>query len=937
MTVTISYSLQTIGSFAYELNAPQDTRPDVCGLTDGAFAVATDDGTNVRIKLFNSSGSLPNSFGIGPCTEASLANGGDDRFIGSATGADGYITLFSGTSNSFGGGQRATSTSLAGTSSHSDISAQQYVGTVAVAWQQDYSATDHDIWLSIHKSSDLSEVKSFAIDQSAADDENASVAVLSDGGIVVAWDRTDAGGRSAIWYATYNADGSVRTAAAAYDDVGDVNRHPSVAAARGGGFTISYEDNESGATEVAVFARSPDGRTQSYVQVTHGGGEIGDTATAAIGLFGGVYATAFTQNLYDGGELRDQDIYVTLTDPATGRPLTGAPILIDGSVDVTHSATIAAIPGGPLGGPRGEFVVSYQDDDAGEIHNRMMQIVETITGDSAANFIQGVTGGAMKVNAGKGADVINDSPSGDSLSGGAGDDRFIDGLGDDRFDGGADTDTVEIVFGSPTTVDLRLTSAQNTGVGRDTFISIENLTGSSTVSDTFTGNDADNVLNGGGRPPGPAGHDVFAGGGGDDTYIIGQSTDVVTEAANAGTDTVKCDDSYTLPDNVENLILLNDAYDGSTATGNALANQITGNVFANVIDGKAGADTMAGGGGADTYTVDNAGDKVVEANVAGPDLVNSSVTFALAGQYVEDLTLTGSGNINGTGNSLKNHIIGNSGNNVIDGGTDADTMDGGAGNDTYYVQNAGDQVIEANVTGHDLVKSSVTFSLAGQYAEDLTLTGSAKINGTGNSLDNTLTGNAAVNTLTGAKGDDDYYVQNSGDKAMELDGQGDDRVLSSVSYSLAGQFIERLRLTGDGDVNGTGNSLANTIAGNTGDNVLDGGKGTDRIAGGAGRDTFVFANALGASNVDVITDFKAADDTIRLENGVFTGLSTGALASSAFYAGTAAHDSSDRIIYDASTGALLFDRDGTGATYAAVRFATLENHAAISAADFTVV
>lgn len=132
-----------------------------------------------------------------------------------------------------------------------------------------------------------------------------------------------------------------------------------------------------------------------------------------------------------------------------------------------------------------------------------------------------------------------------------------------------------------------------------------------------------------------------------------------------------------------------------------------------------------------------------------------------------------------------------------------------------------------------------------------------------------------------------------------------------------------------------GNAGNDALDGGAGNDSLWGGVGVDVLTGGAGADTFVFDAAF-VGAVDRITDFAPIDDTIRLENAIFTGLPGGRLSAGAFHVGTQAHDATDRVIYDSGSGALYFDPDGTGAQ-AAQQFAQLTGGLSLSSSDFYVI
>lgn len=520
--------------------------------------------------------------------------------------------------------------------------------------------------------------------------------------------------------------------------------------------------------------------------------------------------------------------------------------------------------------------------------------LDVIDGDGSANVLTGTTGD----------DVISGFGGNDTISGLGGNDEIDGGTGADAMTGGAGDDSYFVDNAGDTVIEA-------TGEGTDLVSSsvsfalaanVENLTllGTSAINaignsldNLLTGNTAANLLNGGlgnDTLDGKAGNDTMIGGKGDDTYVLSSLSDVIVEAELEGIDTVRASFSYALDKNVENLVLLGTG--DFSGVGNVLGNTLTGNDGANILSGEDGNDTLLGAGGADTliggsggdtldggtgtdamiggsgndtYVIDSVDDVIVEEVNQGTDTIVVGFDWILGDDF-ENVTLSGVAAINATGSAVDNVLIGNGaantltglgGNDVLDGGGGADTLIGGIGNDSYVIDSASDFILEDAGAGTDTVSASVSYTLVAE-TENLTLTGASAINGTGNTLANTIIGNDAANTLSGlgdndvldggkgadtlngGDGDDSYFVDDAGDTTT--DSAGNDTVHASLTWTLSGT-IENLVLTGKTSINGTGNALANTITGNEGDNVLDGGSGIDVMNGGVGADTYYADNA----------------------------------------------------------------------------------------------
>lgn len=309
----------------------------------------------------------------------------------------------------------------------------------------------------------------------------------------------------------------------------------------------------------------------------------------------------------------------------------------------------------------------------------------------------------------------------------------------------------------------------------------------------------------------------------------------------------------------------------------------------------------AGANGIGYYTADIELDGISYTGLLPGQIIHSdgvSPSLHLAGTAAANLLIGREGSDTLEGRRGNDTLYGNAGNDKLVGGSGTDAMLGGGGNDAYYVNTVGDAVYETatrvagdnvDLGGRDIVYSTVSYSIAGnlpgrQFIEDMTLSGTAAINATGNYRGNRLTGNAGDNALSGGSGSD-------------------------------------------------------TLRGEGGDDRLIGGRGGDRLTGGTGADLFFFNSLEANPKVDTITDFAPGKDHIQIARAVFSVLAaqaTGPLAPTELALGGVATTPDQHLVYDATTGALYYDRDGVGGA-AQIQIAMLANHPVLEAQDILLI
>lgn len=429
-------------------------------------------------------------------------------------------------------------------------------------------------------------------------------------------------------------------------------------------------------------------------------------------------------------------------------------------------------------------------------------------------------------------------------------------------------------------------------------VTIENAIGGF-GNDEITGNETKNSLQGAG------GADTLTGGAGNDTFVFKSATE--------GVDTIEDFDRQQGDKILLDVSAQADQFNYNAQTGEiSFDNQVFVTLANTPADFTIGTDLVFN----DTTPVDpeppvdpvdpsligtNGDDVLVSRNDQGDSVLGLAGNDQITGGLGDDTLDGGAGNDILSGGAGNDILMGQDGNDTLNGGLGNDSMSGGLGDDSYIVDASTDVVTELINQGHDTVLSSTSYTLS-DNVEDLTLTGVSAVNGTGNSLNNTMFGNAANNYLYAGDGADqvngdagnDYLYGQAGDDTLN-GGHGKDWLVGDLGDDL---------ISG-----GHGNDR---LIGGLGKDSLVGEKGKDRLTGGADADRFIF-NSL-KQGFDIITDFKTSQgDRIEISAKKFGGnLKQGKLLSGQFTLGSKATDDKTGFIYNESSGRLFFDVDGIG-------------------------
>jgi Ca2+-binding RTX toxin-like protein len=735
-----------------------------------------------------------------------------------------------------------------------------------------------------------------------------TVQALAGGGFVVTWQDSSASGGTTDYLirgqifdavgARVGAEFTVNSATAGIQTDADVAALPN------GGFVVTWTTDDAAPgtnadIKAQLFDVSGNKVGGEIIVAANAGNEIQpEVAVDSLGRFVITWADfsggtgAIKTRAYDSAGSPIGAVHTVAPADPSGFVYPAITALADDTFEILFETNLATIPRGP------ERRVEHLTLD--DSYSRALifgtSLPDLIVGDDTDNVIQAFGGGSIFGH------------QGDEINGG----------------GGSDT----VVYSDATAsvqVDLVLGQGSGNVADHDSYVNVENVVGSA-FNDVLIGNDVANRLDGAG---------------GDDVIRTGKGADVVI--GGAGTDSVRYEDSDgTIFVNLTlglgfNNYAAGDSYSGiENVVGSLYADYLIGDDGANMLDGNSGDDVLIGAKGADILIGGAGSDAASYEDSSGAVFVSLALGNGFNNSAEGD-TYTGIENVIGSrfndfviGNSGVNKLDGRDGDDTLIGGLGADILIGGPGSDSAsYEDNQGDVFVNL-LTGQG-------FSNAAQGD-----TYSSIENLTGGAYRDVFIGDNGLNILNGGEGNDYLIGGLSGDSL--IGGGGADT--ASYEDNWGAVFVNLASGQGFGNAaqGDTYSSIENVIGGAYADyfigdgsaNLLDGKSGADTLTGGGGADSFAFTTALGAGNVDSITDFVAGTDKVILDNAIFFGLSEGALGPNVFINGTAATGGQNRIVYDQSTGQLWFDDDGFG-TDPAILFAVLDNKPVLTSADFLVI
>jgi Ca2+-binding RTX toxin-like protein len=527
---------------------------------------------------------------------------------------------------------------------------------------------------------------------------------------------------------------------------------------------------------------------------------------------------------------------------------------------------------------------------------------DTLSGDNAANWLEG----------GDGGDSLSGADGVDTLLGGWGDDLLSGGAGNDVLTGGGGADYFDVSTGKDTVTDLGLGWADVLVIATGATATVTMGAAWAATSDSSNAGTATLTTNG------------FAV---DLSGIIGGTTGFAVTNTGVAASLIGSLYADSLTGGAE----------ADTLIGGAGNDSLLGGTGNDILSGGAGDDTLNGGKGLDTASYEsaesavsvslaiaaaqNTGGAGTDKLVAMEGLIGSAYDDALTGDSAANWLEGGTGNDSLSGAEGVDTLLGGAGYDTLSGGAGNDVLTGGADVDLFTVSAGTDTITDLGFGGTDgLVIASgaaakATMGAAWEASSASSNSGFAALTTQGYAVD--------LSGITG--GTTGFSVTNVG-AGTALTG-------SLYADNLSGGSGADMLSGGSGNDILTGGAGDDSLIGDAGKDRLSGGLGSDVLEGGFDDDSFVFDQLAG---VDHITDFTSGSDRLMLAKSAMAALgATGTLSSAAFWTGSAAHDLSDRVIYDPTTGAVLYDADGTGST-AAIQFAVLDGQPSLTYTDVLV-